>query len=119
MLVMLCYLTGFSQILKKEETSQLKFRHIGPVGNRISCAIGLPNNDLVYFGGAATGGLWKTVDGGLNWKPVFDDKNVASVSALAAANSDANIMFAGGRDTICPKTDAGEPSNGRLPVIIT
>ena len=95
MLVMLCYLTGFSQILKKEETSQLKFRHIGPVGNRISCAIGLPNNDLVYFGGAATGGLWKTVDGGLNWKPVFDDKNVASVSALAAANSDANIMFAG------------------------
>ena len=84
-----------AQILKKEDIEQLKFRHIGPIGNRVSCAIGIPGNDLVYFAGAASGGLWKTTDGGLNWKPVFDDKPVASVSALAAAPSDPQIMFAG------------------------
>ena len=86
---------AFAQVLKKEETDQLKFRHIGPVGNRVSCAIGIPGDNLTYFAGAATGGLWKTTDGGLNWRPVFDDKPVASVSALAAAASDRQIMFAG------------------------
>ncbi|HWA32794.1 MAG TPA: hypothetical protein VG737_01625 [Cyclobacteriaceae bacterium] len=84
-----------AQTLKKEQIEQLKFRHIGPVGNRISCAIGIPGNDLVYFAGAASGGLWKTTDGGLSWRPVFDDKNVASVGALAASASDPSVMFAG------------------------
>lgn len=84
-----------SQVLKKEDIEQLKFRHIGPVGNRVSCAIGIPGDNQVYFAGAASGGLWKTSDGGLNWKPVFDDKPVASVGALAAAPSDPQIMFAG------------------------
>ncbi|MFM7328021.1 MAG: WD40/YVTN/BNR-like repeat-containing protein [Bacteroidota bacterium] len=84
-----------AQVLKKEETAPLKFRHIGPIGNRISCAIGLPGNDLVYFAGAATGGLWRTTDGGLSWKPLMDDKSVASVSALAAAPSDPQVIYAG------------------------
>lgn len=83
------------QTIKKEEIGPLKFRHIGPIGNRVSCAIGIPGNDQVYFAGAATGGLWKTTDGGLQWKPVFDDKNVASVSALAAAPSDPMVIYAG------------------------
>ena len=86
---------ALAQTLKKEDIEQLKFRYIGPIGNRVSCAIGIPGNDLVYFAGAASGGLWKTTDGGLSWRPVFDDKNVASVSALAAAASDHQIMFAG------------------------
>src|SRR5436190_19882668 len=85
----------FAQVLKKENIEQLKFRHIGPVGNRVTCAIGIPGNDQVYFAGAASGGLWKTTDAGLSWRPVFDDKAVSSVSALGAARSDNQIMFAG------------------------
>jgi len=34
---------------------------------------GISGKPLVYYVGAASGGIWKTVDGGLNWKPVFDD----------------------------------------------
>lgn len=94
-LVLLTAQVALAQVLKKEEVDQLKFRHIGPIGNRVSCAIGIPGDDLTYFAGAASGGLWKTSDGGLNWKPVFDDKNVSSVSALAAAASNPLIMFAG------------------------
>ena len=96
--VFLCILTMqvcLAQVLKKEDIDQMKFRHIGPVGNRVSCAIGIPGNDLVYFAGAASGGLWKTTDGGLSWRAVFDDKPVASVGALAAAPSDHQVMFAG------------------------
>jgi photosystem II stability/assembly factor-like uncharacterized protein len=95
LMIVMMALTGFAQVLKKEQIEQLKFRYIGPVGNRVSCAIGIPGNDQVYFAGAASGGLWKTTDAGLSWRPVFDDKAVSSVSALAAARSDNQIMFAG------------------------
>src|SRR5260221_524799 len=84
-----------SQTLKKEDIEQLKFRHIGPVGNRVSCAAGIAGNDMVYLVGAATGGIWKTSDGGINCKPVFDDKPVHSIGALAIAASDPQIVFAG------------------------
>jgi len=84
-----------SQTLTKEQTAQLKFRHIGPVGNRVTCAVGVPGNDMVYYAGAATGGTWKTEDGGLNWKPIFDDKPVHAIGALAVAPSDAQVIYAG------------------------
>ena len=84
-----------AQTLTKEQTSQLKFRHIGPVGNRVTCAVGIPGNDQVYYAGAASGGIWKTEDGGLNWKPIFDDKPVHAIGALAVAPSDDQIIYAG------------------------
>ncbi len=84
-----------AQQISKEQISQLKFRHIGPVGNRLVAAYGIPGNDLVYYVGAASGGIWKTVDGGLNWKPIFDDKPVHAIGALAIASSDSEIIYAG------------------------
>ena len=45
--------------------------------------------------GAASGGLWKTTDGGLHWKPIFDDQPVSSIGALAVAPSHANIAWVG------------------------
>lgn len=83
------------QNFEKEDLSQLHYRHIGPVGNRVSSVTGIAGNPLVYYVGAATGGIWKTVDGGLNWKPIFDDKPVHAIGALAAAPSDPEIIYAG------------------------
>ncbi len=111
-----------AQTLSREQVSQLKFRHIGPVGNRITCAVGIPGNDLIYFAGAATGGIWKTTDGGLNWKPVFDDKPVHAIGALAVAPSDYNVIYAGTGEPfirsnvsigngVWKSTDAGETWN--------
>lgn len=84
-----------SQELAPEDISQLKFRHVGPIGNRISSVTGIPGNPMVYYVGAATGGIWKTVDGGINWKPIFDDKPVHAIGALALAPSDPDIIYAG------------------------
>lgn len=84
-----------AQTLTKEQTEQLKFRHIGPVGNRVTCAVGIPGNDMIYYAGAASGGIWKTEDGGLNWKPIFDDKPVHAIGALAVAPSDDQVIYAG------------------------
>ena len=63
---------------------ELPFRHIGPEGNRVIAIAGSPGDRDVIYAGAASGGIWKTTDGGLNWDPVFDDADVASIGALAA-----------------------------------
>ncbi len=73
----------------------LKFRYIGPEGNRISAIAGVLGDPSVYYAGAASGGIWKTVDGGVHWQPVFDDQPVASIGALAVAPSDPNVVWAG------------------------
>jgi hypothetical protein len=53
----------------------LTFRHIGPVGNRVSSVSGVVGDPLTYYAGAASGGVWKTTDGGIIWRPVFDDQD--------------------------------------------
>lgn len=73
----------------------LDFRHVGPIGNRVSAVAGVPGERGTYFAGAASGGIWKTTDGGLNWQPVFDDQPVQSIGALAVAASDPNVVWAG------------------------
>lgn len=75
--------------------SALRFRHIGPEGNRVASVAGVPGNPLVYYAGAASGGIFKSVDGGFRWVPVFDDQPVSSVGALAVAPSDPNVVWAG------------------------
>src|SRR5688572_30825510 len=75
--------------------SALKFRHIGPEGNRVSSVAGVTDNPLVYYAGSASGGIFKTTDGGVHWAPIFDSVPVSSVGALAVAPSDANVVWAG------------------------
>ncbi|HVR08668.1 MAG TPA: glycosyl hydrolase, partial [Thermoanaerobaculia bacterium] len=73
----------------------LKFRYIGPEGNRVSAVAGVPGDPNVYYAGAASGGIWKTTDAGVHWRPIFDDQPVSSIGALAVAPSDPNVVWAG------------------------
>jgi photosystem II stability/assembly factor-like uncharacterized protein len=73
----------------------LSWRHIGPEGNRFSAAVGVPGDPLTYLVGAASGGIYKTTDGGVNWRPVFDSHPVQSIGSLAIARSDRNVVYAG------------------------
>ena len=74
---------------------QLQWRTIGPEGNRFSSAAGIPGDHLTYYVGAASGGIWKTTDGGTNWTQLFDGQPVQSIGSLAIARSDPNIVWAG------------------------
>ncbi|HXR97910.1 MAG TPA: hypothetical protein VN709_08720 [Terriglobales bacterium] len=78
----------------------LHFRFIGPQGNRDIAVVGVPGDPLVDYFGAASGGIWKTTDGGTTFKPVFDQEDVSAVGALAIAPSATNVVWAG----------TGEPS---------
>src|SRR3984893_11553788 len=73
----------------------LKFRYIGPVGNRIIAIAGVPGNPNVYYAGAASGGIFKTTDNGAHWDAIFDDQPVSSIGSLAIAASDPNVIWAG------------------------
>lgn len=84
-----------SQKLEKEQLDQLKFRHIGPIGNRINSVSGIPGDPLTYVVGAASGGVWKTVDGGLNWMPIFDKQEVHAIGSLTICPSDPQIIYVG------------------------
>ncbi len=86
---------GHAQEITAEMYSELRYRHIGPPGNRTAAVVGVPGDLLVYYIGASSGGIWKSTDGGTNWEPIFDDQPAQSIGALAIAPSDPNVIWAG------------------------
>ncbi len=79
--------------------SDLKFRFIGPDGNRTIAVAGEPGNPNVAYAGAASGGLWKTDDMGFHWRPVFDQTDDSSIGAIALAPSDPKQVWVGTGET--------------------
>ncbi|WP_421809985.1 WD40/YVTN/BNR-like repeat-containing protein [Flagellimonas sp.] len=77
----------------------LTFRFIGPEGNRAIAIAGVPGDPMVNYIGAASGGLWKTMDGGINWNPIFDGQEVSSIGSVALAPSNPNIVWVGTGET--------------------
>ena len=75
--------------------ASLKYRYLGPEGNRITTVTGVAGDPNTYYGGAASGGMFKTTDGGIHWTSIFDEQTVSSVGALAVAPSDPNVVWAG------------------------
>jgi len=79
-----------------KELKGLKYRPIGPAaGGRVSRAAGVPGDPSIYYAATASGGVWKSADGGFTWKSVFDDQPVSSIGSLAIAPSDPNIVYVG------------------------
>ncbi|MGL4423313.1 MAG: VPS10 domain-containing protein, partial [Gemmataceae bacterium] len=74
----------------------LKVRLVGPAaGGRISRVSGVPGDPLTYYAATASGGVWKSADGGHVWKPIFDKESTASIGSIAVAPSDANVVYVG------------------------
>src|SRR6266571_4637733 len=65
----------------------LRYRYIGPVGNRVTSIAGVSGQPYVYYAGSASGGIFKTIDGGIHWEPIFDGQPVSSIGSLAIASS--------------------------------
>ena len=74
----------------------MQWRQIGPFrGGRALTIEGVPGEPDTYYFGAVAGGVWKTTDGGANWKPLFDKEPISSIGAIAIAPSDHNVIYAG------------------------
>lgn len=125
-----------AQQVPAEALAPLRFRHIGPVGNRIASVAGVVGDPLTYYVGAASGGVWKTTDGGTIWEPVFDDQDAHAIGAMAVSMSDPSIVWVGTGEPhirsnvsvgngVCKSTDAGRtwktmglPATGRISRVV-
>ena len=82
-----------------------KPRNIGPSGmsGRIVAIDGVVSNPNTVFIGAASGGVWKTVNGGLEWNPVFDEQPLLNIGSIAIQQSNPSVVWVG--------TGEGNPRN--------
>lgn len=81
----------------------LDFREVGPtiMGGRVSDLAVVESDPSTFYVGTATGGVWKTVNNGISFEPVFDDEVTASVGDVTVAPSNPNVVWVG----------TGEPQN--------
>ncbi len=70
---------------------------IGPnnVGGRVRSLVIHPNNPNKLFAGSASGGVWATDDGGLNWRPTTDSVATLAVGSLTIDPNDGNVLYMG------------------------
>src|SRR5215216_3798312 len=80
-----------------DQLSTMEWRNIGPHrGGRVVAVAGDPHDPATFYFGACAGGVWKTTDGGTYWQNVSDGFfNTAAVGAIAVADSDPNVVYAG------------------------
>jgi photosystem II stability/assembly factor-like uncharacterized protein len=76
--------------------SGLHWRMIGPFrGGRVDAVSGVPGRPFEFYFGHVNGGVWKTINAGRTWTPVFDNQPVASIGALAVATTNPDVVFVG------------------------
>src|SRR5690606_33799374 len=72
------------------------FEYVGPTNaGRFAAAAAVSGKPGVYYAGAASGGVWKSTDGGRTWEPTFDDQSSQAIGALAVSQSNPNVVWAG------------------------
>ena len=94
-----------AQPLDMDYLKEMKARNIGPGGmsGRVTAIDVELNKPAVFYVGTASGGIWKTSNGGVNFTAVFDQEEVANIGALALDPSNQDVIWAG--------TGEGNPRN--------
>lgn len=87
---------SFAQQFSPSLYSGLHWRMIGPFrGGRSNGVTGVPGQPDTFYFGSVGGGVWKTINAGRTWEPIFDHEPIASIGAIAVAPSDANVVYVG------------------------
>ena len=83
----------------------MRARSIGPasMSGRVAAVDVVASNTNIVYVGASTGGVWKSTDNGLTWRPIFDDQPVAAIGALTIDQSNPDVVWVG--------TGEGNPRN--------
>lgn len=80
----------------KDPLENLTYRLVGPAaGGRVTRVTGITQEPRTYFATTASGGVWMSDNGGLEWKPIFDDQPISSIGSIAVAPSDPNVLYVG------------------------
>src|SRR5438477_6145957 len=97
---MVCAGTLSAQLTTPLDSATLagfRWRSIGPanMGGRVTDVEGVPGNPKVFYVATATGGIWKTINAGTMFVPLFDKEKVISMGDIALAPSNPDIIYAG------------------------
>ncbi len=86
-----------AQTIDDNILKSFSWRNIGPanMGGRTVDIEGVESNPKIIYAGAATSGIWKTVNAGTTWEPIFDDQPITSIGDLAVSQSDPDIIYVG------------------------
>ena len=88
----------------------LKYRLVGPSrGGRVTTVTGVPSQPRTFYMGVASGGLFRTTDGGATWTPIADGQiPLGSMGSIAVADSDPNVIYVGtGSDGVRSNVSTG------------
>src|SRR5438045_9594229 len=76
--------------------SGMQWRQIGPFrGGRALTVEGVPGEPDTYYFGAVAGGVWKMIEGGVKWHPLFDKQPISAIAGLANSTYDARVRSLG------------------------
>jgi photosystem II stability/assembly factor-like uncharacterized protein len=75
---------------------EMRWRPIGPNrAGRTKAMAGVASQPFTFYMGMVNGGVWKTINAGRTWTPIFDDQPTGSIGSIAVAPSDPNIIYVG------------------------
>lgn len=101
--------------------SAFRWRNIGPANTsgRVSDVVGIPYPSTTFFVATAAGGIWKTTNNGVTFRPVFEHEKVISMGVMAIAPSDTMQVWAGSgepnvRNSISPGGGIYKSTDGGL-----
>ncbi len=107
LLISLLYFGISNQVFaqKAELLNNYSWRAIGPanMGGRVTDIDGVPGDPSTFYVSGADGGIHKTIDGGVNFSPIFENQRAYSIGALTVSPSDSNVIWVG--------TGEGDPRN--------
>ena len=105
LLFVLISIIGYSQEFSMDLVKNMTPRNIGPGGmsGRVTAIDVVISNPDIIYAGTASGGLWKSVSGGITWEPIFDNEVTASIGAVAIQQSNPDVIWVG--------TGEGNPRN--------
>ena len=94
-----------AQKLKTDLFKNMKARAIGPaaMSGRITAIDAVVSNPDIIYAGAASGGVWKTENGGTTWMSIFDENPILNIGAIAIQQSNPSVVWVG--------TGEGNPRN--------
>ncbi|MFC4723558.1 hypothetical protein ACFO5O_14575 [Geojedonia litorea] len=100
-----CFQSSLAQNIDFSNLENLKIRSIGPanMSGRITAIDVVEINPKIIYVGAASGGVWKSENGGSSWNPIFDDQPTQNIGAIAIQQSNPKVIWVG--------TGEGNPRN--------
>ncbi|MFC1574769.1 hypothetical protein ACFL3Z_01680 [Gemmatimonadota bacterium] len=86
-----------AQVSPSVLAQEFSWREVGPANpaGRITDVEGVESSPHIIYAGTATGGLWKTVNAGITWEPIFDDQPIASIGDIGLSRSHPDVLYVG------------------------